>query len=268
MKSLIVSIIALFGLSLQAQEQFLTSHFNWSPRTATLQKEFYYFNPETNAREWSKTETYTFYNQYLDSVIVDLGEAKEITKYNFNIDNSLVSKITDYKLSETQDKTLFFYDKELRLTKSQEFVQGRLFSETKYSYDKQNRLIKSVCIEKETDFSEITEYSNYTSEDSYTKTSYYKDANKEANLSIEIYKNGLLIEGNYQIFDLKSKMVYQYDEKRNVISEQKDSEAPTLYQYEYDAKGNPTKITISNTQNPYLNSEITIKSTYSEFISN
>ena len=78
----------------------------------------------------------------------------------------------------------------------------------------------------------------------------------------------MLIEGNYQIFDLKSKVVYLYDEKRNVISEQKDSEAPTLYQYEYYAEGNPTKITISNTQNPYLNSEITIKSTYSEFISN
>ena len=268
MKTIFFSIIAFFSLSLQAQEQFLTSHFNWSPRTATLQKEIFYFNPETKAKEWSKTEVYTFYNQYLDSVIVDLGDAKEITKYNFNIDNSLVSKITDYKLSETQDKTLFFYDKELRLTKSQEFVQGRLFSETKYSYDKQNRLIKSVCKEKETGFSEITEYSNYTSDDSYTKTSYYKDAKKEANLAIEIYKNGLLIEGNYQIFDLKSKMVYQYDEKRNVISEQKDNETPTLYQYEYDVEGNPTKITISNAGNPYANSEIIIKSTYSDFMSN
>ena len=268
MKSLMVSIIALLGLSLKAQEQFLASHFNWSPKTATLQKEIFYFNPETKTKEWTKTEIYTFYNQYLDSLIVDLGDAKEITKCKFNIDNLLVSKITDYKLSETQDKTLFFYDKELRLTKSQEFVQGRLFSETKYSYDKQNRLIKSVCREKETDFSEITEYSNYTSDDSYTKTSYYKDAKKEANLSIEIYKNGLLIEGNYQIFDLKSKIVYQYDEKRNVISEQKDNETPTLYQYEYDTEGNPTKIIISNAQNPYLNSEIIIKSMYSEFISN
>ena len=268
MKTFILSICIIVNLSLQAQEQFLSAHFNWSPKTHTIQKEIYYFNLETKAREWSKTEIYTFYNQYLDSVVVDLGDAKEITKYNFNIDNSLVSKITDYKLSETQDKTLFFYDKELRLTKSQEFVQGRLFSETKYSYDKQNRLMKSVCREKETGFSEITEYSNYTSDDSYTKTSYYKDAKKEANLAIEIYKNGLLIEGNYQIFDLKSKVVYQYDEKRNVISEQKDNEAPTLYQYEYDAKGNPTKIIISNAQNPYVNSEIIIKSTYSEFISN
>ena len=268
MKSLIISIIVLLGLSLQAQEQFLTSHFNWSPRTATLQKEIFYFNPETKAKEWSKTEIYTFYNQYLDSIVVDLGNVKEITKCNFNIDGTLIVKYTYYLQSETQDRTLFFYDKELRLTKSQEFVQGRLFSETKYSYDKQNRLIKSVCIEKETDFSEITEYSNYTSEDSYTKTSYYKDAKKEANLTIEIYKNGLLIEGNYQIFDLKSKVVYQYDEKRNIISEQKDSEAPTLYQYEYDAEGNPTKIMILNAQNSYVNSEITIKSTYSEFISN
>lgn len=268
MKSLVILIIAFLSLSLQAQEQFLTSHFNWSPKTKIIQKEIFYFNPETNAREWSKTETYTFYNQYLDSVIVDLGDAKEITKYNFNIDNSLVSMITDYKLSETQDKTLFFYDKELRLTKSQEFVQGRLFSETKYSYDKQNRLIKSVCREKETGFSEITEYTNYTSDDSYTETSYYKDAKKEANLSVEIYKSGLLIEGNYQIFDLKSKVVYQYDEKRNVIFEQKDNEVPTLYQYEYDVEGNPTKITISNTQNPYVNSEIIIKSMYSDFMTN
>lgn len=268
MKSLIISIITLFGLSLQAQEQFLAAHFNWSPKTKTIQKEIYYFNSENNVREWSKTEIYTFYNQYLDSVVVDLGDAKEITKYNFNIDNSLVSKITDYNLSETQDKTLFFYDNELRLTKSQEFVQGRLFSETKYSYDKQNRLLKSVCKEKETGFSEITEYSNYTSEDSYTKTAYFKDAKKEANLTIEIYKNGLLVEGNYQIFDLKSKVVYQYDEKRNVIYEQKDNEAPTLYKYDYDADGNPNKITISNAQNPYLNSEIIVKSAYSDFRSN
>ena len=268
MKSLIVSIIALFGLSLQAQEQFLTSHFNWSPKTAMLQKEFFYFNPETNAREWSKTETYTFYNQYLDSVIVDLGDAKEITKYNFNIDNCLVSKITDYKLSETQDKTLFFYDKELRLTKSHDFFQGRLFSETKYSYDKQNRLLKSICKEKETGFTEITEYSNYTSDDSYTKTSFYNQGNKKDNLSVEIYKNGLLMEGNYQTFDLKSKVVYQYDEKRNVVSEQKDNETPTLYQYEYDTEGNPTKITVSNAGNPFVNSEIIIKSTYSDFRSN
>lgn len=268
MKSLVISIIALFGLSLQAQEQFLTSHFNWSPRTATLQKEIYYFNPETKTKEWSKTEFFTFYNQYLDSVVVDLGDAKEITKCKFNIDNCLVSKITDYKLSETQDKTLFFYDKELRLSKSQEFVQGRLFSETKYSYDKQNRLIKSVYKEKETGFAEITEYTNYTSGDSYIKTSYYNQGKKKDNLSVEIYKEGLLMEGNYQTLDLKSKVIYQYDEKRNVISEQKDNEAPTLYQYEYDAEGNPTKIMISNAQNPYVNSEIIVKSKYSDFMSN
>lgn len=268
MKTIFFSIITFLSLSLQAQEQFLTTHFNWSPKTKTIQKEIFYFHPETNLREWSKTEIYTFYNQFLDSVIVDLGDAKEITKYHFNIDNCLVSKITDYKLSETQDKTMFFYDKELRLTKSQEFVQGRLFSETKYYYNKQNRLIKSVCKENETGFSEITEYSNYTSDESYTKTSYYKDAKKEANLAIEIYKNGLLMEGNYQIFDLKSKVVYQYDEKRNIISEQKDNEAPTFYQYEYDVEGNPTKIIISNTGNPYVNSEISVKSVYSEFITN
>lgn len=265
MKTFILSIFFAVNLSLQAQEQFLTSHFNWSPKTATLQKEIFYFNPETKAKEWSKTETYTFYNQYLDSVVVDLGDAKEITHYKYNIDNNLVSKITDYKLSETKDKTLFFYDKELRLVKSQEFYQGYLFSETKYSYDKQNRLIKSVCKEKETGFSEITEYSNYTSDDSYTKTSYYKDAKKEANLAIEIYKNGLLMEGNYQTFDLKSKVVYQYDEKRNIISEQKDNDTPILYYYEYDLEGNPTKITVSNAGNPFVNSEIIIKSTYSDF---
>lgn len=268
MKSLIISIIVLLGLSLQAQEQFLTSHFNWSPRTATLQKEIFYFNPETKAKEWSKTEIYTFYNQYLDSIVVDLGNVKEITKCNFNIDGNLKVKYTYYLQSETQDKTLFFYNKELQLSKSQEFAQGRLFSETKYSYDKQNRLIKSVCREKETGFSEITDYSNYSSNDSYTKTSYYKPGKKESSLDVEIYKNGLLIEATYQLFDVTTKMNFKYDEKRNVISEQKDNEAATLYQYEYDAEGNPTKIIITNAQNPYLNSEIIVKSTYSEFLSN
>lgn len=60
MKSLLFSIIVLLGLSLQAQEQFLTSHFNWSPRTATLQKQIFYFHPETKAKEWSKTEIIRF----------------------------------------------------------------------------------------------------------------------------------------------------------------------------------------------------------------
>ena len=268
MKTILLSILLLLNLSIQAQEQFRTSHFNWSPKTQSVQKEIFYFNPETNQKEWVKTESYVFYNTYLDSMVVDLGNAKEVTECNYNIDGNLKVKYTYYLQSETQDKTLFFYDKELRLTKSQEFVQGRLFSETKYSYDKQNRLMKSVCREKETGFSEITEYSDYTSDDSYTKTSYYNQGKKNDNLSVEIYKQGLLMEGNYQTFDLKSKVVYQYDEKRNVISEQKDNESPTLYQYEYDTEGNPTKITISNAQNPYANSEIIIKSTYSDFMTN
>lgn len=268
MKSLLITIIVLLGLSLQAQEQFRTAHFNWSPKTQTIQKEIYGFNSETNEKEWIKTETYVFYNTYLDTMVVDLGNAKEVTECNYNIDGNLKVKYTNYLQSETQDKTLFFYDKELRLTKSQEFVQGRLFSETKYFYDKQNRLLKTICKEKETGFSEITAYSNYTSEDSYTKTSYYNEGKKEANLSVEIYENGLLIEGNYQIFDLKSKIVYLYDEKRNILSEQKDNETPTLYQYEYDVEGNPTKIRISNVGNSYLNSEILVNSTYSDFKTN
>ena len=268
MKSLLISIIVLLGLSLQAQEQFRTSHFNWSPKTQTIQKEIYGFNSETNEKEWIKTETYVFYNTYLDTMVVDLGNAKEVTECNYNIDGNLKVKYTYYLQSETQDKTLFFYDKELRLTKSQEFVQGSLFSETKYSYNKQNRLIKSVCREKETGFSEITAYSNYTSEDSYTKTSYYNEGKKEANVSVEIYENGLLVEGNYQIFNFKSKIIYKYDQKRNILSEQKDNETPTLYQYEYDVEGNSTKIIISNAGNPYLNSEIIIKNTYSDFNTN
>jgi hypothetical protein len=63
-------------------------------------------------------------------------------------------------------------------------------------------------------------------------------------------------------------MTFKYDEKRNMLSEQKNNEAPTLYLYEYDTEGNPTKITISNAQNPYVNSEIRVKSTYSDFMTN
>lgn len=182
MKTLLITMLTLFNFGLKAQEQFRTTHFNWSPKTQTVQKEIYGFNPETNEKEWIKTETYIFFNTYLDSMVVDLGHTKEITKYNFNIDNGLVSITIDYNLSETQDKTLFFYDKEHRLIKSQEFAQGRLFSETRYSYDQKNRLIKSICKEKETGFSEITDYSNYILDDSFTKTSYYNQGKKENSL--------------------------------------------------------------------------------------
>ena len=268
MKSLLITIIVLLGLSLQAQEKFKTSDFNWSPKTQSVQKEIFYFNPETNQKEWVKKESYVFYNTYLDTMVVDLGNAKEVTECNYNIDGNLKVKYIYYLQSETQDKTLFFYNKELQLTKSQEYVQSRLFSETKHTYDKKNRLIKSISEEIETGFSETTEYSNYTSDDSYTKTSYYNQGKKESNLDVEIYKNGLLIEATYQLFGVTTKMIFKYDEKRNLISEQKDNEAPTLYIYEYDAEGNPTKITISNAQNSYLNSEIILKNTYSEFVLN
>ena len=268
MKATFFSIFLLISLSFQAQESFKTSDFNWSPKTKTIQKIIYSINSDTNEKEWVRTETYFFYNTFLDSIVLDLGNAKEITSFKYNIDNLLISKITDIKISETQDKTLYFYNKNLQLIKSQDYVQKRLFSETKYTYDSKNRLLKSVCVEKETGFTDVTDYFNYSNDVSFTKKSYYKDRNKEANLSIEIFKNGLLIEGNYQIFDLKSKTICSYDQNRNITSEQINAETPTLYQYEYDLEGNPTKIVVSNVQNPYLNSEIIFKSTYSDFKTN
>ena len=60
MKVILLSIVLLLNLNLKAQEKFKTSDFNWSPKTETIENEIFYFNPENQKKEWSKTERYIF----------------------------------------------------------------------------------------------------------------------------------------------------------------------------------------------------------------
>ena len=76
MKNVFFLILVLLHFELYGQEQFLTSHFNWSPKTKTIQKVIYSFNEETNEKEWNRTETYFFYhnkNLKFNIVVIWLG---------------------------------------------------------------------------------------------------------------------------------------------------------------------------------------------------
>ena len=267
MKKLVVALFGVFSITISAQENHRTSHFNLHPKTETVERTEYVFNPDTKAKEVGTVIMMTFYNTYLQTVYKDYGSSQLKATYHYNIDNLLVEIREEDLTAQTENKILYQYKKG-QLVAKKEFISGRLFSVTNYTYDKSGKLQKAV--EKEIGNANVlvTLYSNYTAAGTYKVVTTDYSGTKIVQQQTEQYADGLLQSGIYEMFDLKTNITFLYDEKRNIISEQKGDEAPTLYRYEYDAEGNPTKIGVSNAQNPYLSSEVVIKSTYSDFRTN
>lgn len=265
MKQLLIVCTLFVQVMLIGQEKYRTSDFNLHEKTHISEQVVYSIQEGT--KKWEQTKTYYFYNTYLDSIVVESKNTKEIITYNYTIDNCLKAIVTKNVTSETEDKKEFFYDRSLRLLKTKEYVQGREFNEAVYSYDKNNKLFEIVTKEKGFNTFEIVTF-NYSDANHYIKTSKSFEGKKMVEIQVENYKDDLIEKGVYQIFDLKNKVLYKHDKMRNLIFEQIDEEEPTVYQYEYDVQGNPIKITISNAGNPYVNSEIVIKNTYSDFKTN
>jgi hypothetical protein len=262
MKQLLIVCTLFVQVMLIGQEKYSTSDFNLHEKTHISEQVTYSIQEGT--KKWESTKTYFFYNTYLDSIVVESKNSKEIIKYNYNIDNCLKSIVTKNSISELEDKIEFYYDKELKLVKSKEYLQGYFFSESIYSYDKEDRIFEIVTKEKNFKNIQIINY-QYKGNLKFIKTTKSFEGKKMIEIQVENYKENLIEKGEYQIFDLKSKVVYKYDKRLNLIYEQKDAEEPTVYQYEYDVKGNPIKITVSNAGNPFVNAEINIKNTYSDF---
>lgn len=262
MKQLLIVCTLFVQVMLIGQEKYSTSDFNLHEKTHISEQVTYSIQEGT--KKWESTKTYFFYNTYLDSIVVESKNSKEIIKYNYNIDNCLKSIVTKNSISELEDKIEFYYDKELKLVKSKEYLQGYFFSESIYSYDKEDRIFEIVTKEKGFNTFEIVTF-NYSDANHYIKTSKSFEGKKMVEIQVENYKDDLIEKGVYQIFDLKNKVLYKHDKMRNLIFEQIDEEEPTVYQYEYDVKVNPIKITVSNAGNPFVNAEINIKNTYSDF---
>lgn len=263
MKRFLVVYMLLLQLIGIGQEKYRTSDFNLHEKAQISEQVTYSIQEGT--KKWESTKTYFFYNTYLDSIVIESKNLKEIIRYNYTIDNCLKSVVSKNIISETEDKKEFFYDKSLKLIKAKEYLQGDYFNETIYSYDKNNRLYEMVTKEKNYKNIEIVSF-NYSDNSHFIKTRKSYEGKKMVEIEVEDYKENLIEKGEYQIFDLKSKVVYKYDKRHNLIYEQKDQEAPTVYNYQYDLYGNPIKIEVSNADNPFVNMEINIKNSYSDFV--
>lgn len=264
MKKLVVLLFGVFSVTISAQENCRTSDFNLHPKTETVERTEYVFNPDTKTNEVVSVTTMTFYNTYLQTVYKDYGSSQLKSTYHYNIDNLLVEIREEDLTAQTENKILYQYKKG-QLVKKKEFISGRLFSETNYTYDKTGTLQKAV--EKEIGNANVLEtlYSNYTAAGTYKVVTTDYSGTKIVQQQTEQYTDGLLQSGIYEMYGLKTNTAFLYDEKRNLISEQNANETPTVYRYEYDAMGNPVSLVIANATDNFRDKEIRIKNTYSDF---
>ena len=117
--------------------------------------------------------------------------------------------------------------------------------------------------------SRIVEYKNYKNDDFFTKLIKDFQNDKVVETTEEIYENKLLVEANYEMYNLKTNVKNTYNKEGRIIKEiiNNNEVIENTFSYELDEKGNPTKITKTNSQNQG-NYVLVINNTYSTFPTN
>ncbi|WP_213190620.1 hypothetical protein [Cloacibacterium caeni] len=85
----------------------------------------------------------------------------------------------------------------------------------------------------------------------------------------EIYENKLLVEANYEMYNLKTNVKNTYNKEGWIVKEvfSNSEVVENTFTYEVDEKGNPIKVTKTNSQNQG-NYVLVINNTYSTFPTN
>jgi hypothetical protein len=175
---------------------------------------------------------------------------------------------TEHLNSGEKEKEVFHY-KNHQLQNSELWMKNKMFSKTQYFYDKNNRLIKEIEKDAKNKLTRIVEYKNYKNDDSFTKLMKGFQNGKVAETTEEIYENKLLVEANYEMYNLKTNVKNTYNKEGRIIKEiiNNNEVIENTFSYELDEKGNPTKITKTNSQNQG-NYVLVINNTYSTFPTN
>lgn len=254
--------ISIFGFS---QEKFTTQDFGLHQNTEkVVSKEFWNDDNENSVF----TDEMVFYNTFLQSkkskeAIDDIEE-----KYFYNIDNQLIRIEFKHLNSEQYETEKFLYNKQGNLTKKEEYFNGKLLYTTEYFYNKNGFLEKEIEKNEKKIVQRSVKYINRKDEKNYTKI--YEDFNDDGSLFEKgtlTYENGLVTTEEYNMFDIITKITNSYNDKGLLTKTEMEGGDTFMYNYEYDDKGNPTKITKTNSQNQ-RNSVKVITNTYSTFPTN
>ena len=251
--------ISIFGFS---QEKFTTQDFGLHKNTEKVfSKEFWNDDNENSVF----TEEMVFYNTFLQS-----KKSKDVInnteeKYFYNIDNQLIRKEIKQINSEQSETEKFLYNKQGNLTKKEEYFNGKLLYTTEYFYDKNGFLEKEVEKNQKKIVQRSIKYTNRKDDKNYTKIS--EDFNEDGSLYEKgtlTYENGLVTNEEYNMYDIITKIKNSYNEKGLLTKTEIEGGDTFMYDYEYDTKGNPAKISKTNSQNQG-NSVKIIENSYSDF---
>ena len=255
-------IISIFGFS---QEKLTTQDFGLHKNTETVISKQYWEDGQSNI---VFTEELKFYNTFLEEQKTKDGDYVTVKKYYYNIDNQLAKIETEHLNSEQYETEKFLYNKKGNLIKKEEYFNGKLLYTTEYFYDKNGFLEKEIEKNDKKIVQRSVKYINRKDEKNYTKI--YEDYNDDGSIFEKgtlTYENGLVITEEYNMFDIITKIKNSYNDKGLLTKTEIEGGDTFMYNYEYDDKGNPTKITKTNSQNQG-NYVLVINNTYSTFPTN
>lgn len=258
----LTAFISIFGFS---QEKFTTQDFGLHKNTETVISKQYWEDDQSNI---VFTEELKFYNTFLEEQKTKDGDYVTVKKYYYNIDNLLVKIETEHVHSGEKEKEVFHY-KNLQLHNSELWMHDKMFSKTQYFFDKNNRLTKEIEKDAKNKVTRIVEYKNYKNDDFFTKLIKDFQNGKVVETTEEIYENKLLVEANYEMYNLKTNVKNTYNKEGRIVKEvlSNSEVVENTFTYEVDEKGNPTKVTKTNSQNQG-NYVLVINNTYSTFPTN
>ena len=258
----LTAFISIFGFS---QEKLTTQDFGLHKNTETVISKQYWEDGQSNI---VFTEELKFYNTFLEEQKTKDGDYVTVKKYYYNIDNQLAKIETEHLNSEQYETEKFLYNKKGNLIKKEEYFNGKLLYTTEYFYDKNGFLEKEIEKNDKKIVQRSVKYINRKDEKNYTKI--YEDYNDDGSIFEKgtlTYENGLVITEEYNMFDIITKIKNSYNDKGLLTKTEIEGGDTFMYNYEYDDKGNPTKITKTNSQNQG-NSVKIITNSYSTFPTN
>ena len=185
--------------------------------------------------------------------VVQLKDYNHITYFTYDSLNHISSsRVVNFQFESHK----YYYDKKNNLIKEEEFDSDELICLKIYSYDKFNKLIKTVIVRENDVDVETYEYDKghqlikfewTNNEDGKIESTTYQYANKQKTQEHNCdFEDGVVIASIYSFFENGNEIKYtETDEDGEII-------AIEHKQYEYDDKGNWIKMTIDNNGNYFI----------------
>ena len=192
---------------------------------------------------------------YIEQIKTDDGIQKEVitTDYVYDTQHNLITE-TEVTLSDEgaplNRKTIHYkYNEVGKLIQSDEYINDLYAFKNLYSYDEKGRFSKmnTIPISKEDSLTSQTTFSYNDKYYDMVETTTYPKRKSITNVVISYkYDNqNNLIEMEYNIDKVATKIVFTYNENKDEISKKifsdGEEQSEEIYEYEYDKHHNPIK---------------------------